>query len=166
MANNCEVVKLHNRLQDLEVSAGINSSNSQQSSSTNLVKTQEKKSNSNDEVVLVEIFEASVAEIKKRPLEDWIVDSSASAHVTGNLDLLSNIDKGPNSSVTTTGGNTLSITSQRTTNILKNKAIDHVYYVPSMIKNLISIGKLANSSYYTLFGSQNCWIFLARIPTK
>ena len=88
------------------------------------------------------------------------MDLSASAHVTGNLDLLSNIDKGPKSSITTTGGKILSITSQGTTNILKNKAIDHVYYVSSMVKNLILVGKLANFGYYTLFRSQKCWIFL------
>jgi hypothetical protein len=82
--------------------------------------------------------------------EEWLIDSGASAHVTGNRNLLTEIRPVPHSSVTTAGGNSLSIVGQGHATLDKNKGVSTVMYVPGMRKNLLSVGKVADASHYTL----------------
>jgi hypothetical protein len=41
-----------------------------------------------------------------------------------------------------------------------------VLYVPSMVKNLISVGKLADQGYLTLFDSKHCYVFDQNNPKR
>ena len=81
-------------------------------------------------------------------------------HVTGNKGLLSNIRSGPNSQIITASGRALLVAAQGIVNLPGNKSIYDVFYVPGLCKNLLSIGKLADAGYHTLFGPKDCWVFV------
>jgi hypothetical protein len=122
----------------------------------------------NDEVALAEVFDICAAEVKEkaRREEDWFLDSGATAHVTGNRDLLTDIRVTPRSNVTTTGGNALPVEGHGKAIITGNKVVDNILYVPGITKNLLSVGKFADIGMITLFGSRNCWIFNKQNPYK
>jgi hypothetical protein len=103
--------------------------------------------------------QALAAELYSPTVPDWILDSGASAHVTGERNLLSEIRTVPTSSVTTAGGQALPIIGQGTAQISKNKDVYPILYVPGMRRNLLSVGKIADDGNYTLFGPTHCWVF-------
>jgi hypothetical protein len=72
----------------------------------------------------------------------------------------------PKSTVTTVGRKSLPVTGQGTAIIDSNKAVRKVLYIPSMVKNLISVDKLANQGYLTLFDAKRCWVFGQKDPIK
>jgi hypothetical protein len=119
-----------------------------------------------EEAAFVEIFEICAAEVKQREKkeEDWFLDSGANAHVTGNKALLTDIRDASKSTVTTAGSNSLLVMGHGKTNLDENKVIDNILYIPSMTKNLLSIGKFVDEGLLTLFGSRNCWIFDKQKP--
>ena len=94
----------------------------------------------------------------------WYLDSGASSHVAADSDKL---DHPPSSSgveireIKTGGGEshpvqgTGSATVQTNNGAIKLKSVK---YVPSMTKNLISIGALADIGHKILFSSGNCWV--------
>lgn len=80
-------------------------------------------------------------------------------HITRDKDLLYNTSNVPKSQVITTSGRALVVAAQGNINLPSNKPIYNILYAVGIYKNLISIGKLADEGYYTLFGSKDCWVF-------
>jgi hypothetical protein len=117
---------------------------------------------------LAEVFNIRAGEVKQRQgvNNDWFFDSGASAHVTGNRDLLTDIRVPPNSTITIVGGKLLPVIGQDTAIIDNNKSVSRVLYVPGMIKNLLLVEKLADEGYLTLFGPKHCWVFARSNPRK
>jgi hypothetical protein len=120
------------------------------------------------EANLSEVFEICSAEVNQRQGvdSDWFFDCGASAHVTGNRDLLTEIRSPSKSTVTTAGGKSLHVIGQGTAIIDNNKSVSRIFYVPGMIKNLLSVGKLIDEGYLILFGSKHCWVFSKNDPRK
>jgi hypothetical protein len=111
-----------------------------------------------EDEALAEIFEVCAAEVQRSHApDDWFLNSGASAHVTGNRDLLTDVRTGPNSTITTAAEKSLPIVGQGQA-YLNNKAVQRVLYVPGMCKNLISVGKFADQGHLTLFGAKKYWI--------
>ena len=76
--------------------------------------------------------------------ENWIIDSCATDHMTGNLDTLETKIKAKNlSPVTVANGSKVPIDQIGTTTILSNK-ISNVLYLPTFASNLISVSKITN----------------------
>jgi hypothetical protein len=167
-ADRCELRILKNKVRELEM--GSNSTSWRKNNYANAADTSSVPipTHNNDEAALAEVFEICAAEVKQkaRREEDWFLDSGATTHVTGNRDLLTDIRIAPKSNVTTVGGNALPVEGHGKATISDNKVVDNILYVPSMKKNLLSVGKFADQGMITLFSSRNCWIFHKHSPYK
>jgi transposase InsO family protein len=101
--------------------------------------------------------------------EDWYVDSGASKHVTGLKNLLSELEEGCRSRVSTAGGDTLNVAGKGKVDfstVSGGIQFDDVLYVPGITKNLLSVGAIADgrSKPKILFDSNHVWI-LRNCPT-
>ena len=161
-ADRYEIRHLKNKIRDLELGAPTwkkkewaNSAEDKPSGET-----------SND-AALEQVFEVCAAEIKsQRQPDNWFIDSGASAHVTGDRKLISDVRAAPQSTVTTAGGRVLPVMGQGSANLDINKEIQRILYVPGMCKNLLSVGKFADEGHFTLFRPNKCWIFAKNNPHR
>ncbi|KAF7840931.1 BURP domain-containing protein BNM2A-like [Senna tora] len=90
--------------------------------------------------------------------DDWIIDSGASSHVTGNVELLENLRPvtGKNT-VTLPDGSVKTVTFIGNAEVSKNLKLVNVLFVPEFKYNLISVGKLVcDSSVQVHFHSSGC----------
>ena len=152
-ADQCEIRFLKNRLRELRMSNG-NGRRMQQAHVAETYPEEEfnvEEDLTNHEVCVIDTFNLP-------PPRNWYLDSGASTHVTGNRDLLTEIRRGPNSQITTANGRALPVMAQGALTLSGNK-ISEVLYVPGLCKNLLSVGKFADTGHYTLFGPRHCWIF-------
>ncbi|KAF7812032.1 Retrovirus-related Pol polyprotein from transposon TNT 1-94 [Senna tora] len=88
----------------------------------------------------------------------WVIDSGASSHVTGNVELLHDLKviRGKNT-VTLPDGSVKVVKSMGTTMINGCLRLDNVLYVPEFRYNLISVSKLvSDSSIEVKFHSLGC----------
>lgn len=94
-----------------------------------------------------EPIEANFIEIDTRlNSSEWILDSGASTHLTGDNAVFRKISTDSHSaSVTTANGNKLPIAGQGSISVDANKDISKVLYVPGLQRNLFSIGTLADA---------------------
>lgn len=97
------------------------------------------------------------------PTQDWYVDSGASRHVTGRKDLLSELEPGSHSRISTAGGERLNIVGKGKVEISTDFGeikFGDVLYVPGVTKNLLSVGRIADGKgkYKLLFDSKKVWI--------
>ena len=153
-ADQCEIRFLKNRLRELRMLNG-NGRRMQQAHVAETYPEEEfttEEDLTNHEVCAIDTFNPPP------PPRNWYLDSGASTHVTGNRDLLTEIRRGPNSRITTANGRTLPVTAQGALTLSGNK-ISEVLYVPGLCKNLLSVGKFADTGHYTLFGPRHCWVF-------
>ena len=101
----------------------------------------------------------------------WYFDSGAFGHIAADMQRL---DLQPSSSrsnhgVKTSGGEshpakgTSSYTLRNTTGEIK---LANVYYVPSMKKNLISIGSIVESDHIIVFTASHCYVYDKNQPSK
>ena len=96
-----------------------------------------------------------------RNLQDnWILDSGASMHITGNPALLQNLKNINPQSVMSANGAVLQATHVGSAKIEKKDMtihINEVHYVPGMTHNLLSISAIANT-YEVKFQNKTCTI--------
>jgi hypothetical protein len=170
-ADRCELRMLKNKVRELEM--GSNPTSCRKRNYINTVDASApdqslRSTQNNDKAALAEVFDICAVEVKGKAEreEDWFLDSGATAHVTGNRDLLTDIRVTPRSNVTTAGGNALPVEGHGKAIITGNKVVDNILYVPGMTKNLLSVGNFAGTDMITLFGSGNCWIFNKQNPYK
>ena len=94
----------------------------------------------------------------------WYLDSGASSHITANLEKLyhSPTSSGIEISEIKTGGGESHPVKGTGRAIVQtsNRAIKlkSVKYVPSMRKNLVSVGAIADTGHRILFSSRACWV--------
>jgi transposase InsO family protein len=158
----CEIRQLKNKIRDLEISAPT----WKKKDWANSTEDHPAGETSND-AALAQVFEVCAAEIKsQREPDDCFIDSGASAHVTSDRNLISDVRNAPQSNVTTAGGRVLPVMGQGSTNLDLNKEIQRILYIPGMYKNLLSVGKFADDGHYTLFGPKKCWIFAKHNPNQ
>ena len=161
-ADRCEIRHFKNKIRELELSAPTWKRKEWAHSVDNPASVE-----TTNDVALAQVIDVCAAEItSQRQPDDWFIDSGASAHVTGDRTLISDVRSAPQSNVTTAGGRVLPIMGQGSANLDKNKEIQRVLYVPGMCKNLLSVGKFADAGHYTLFGPHKCWIFAKDNPRR
>uniref|UniRef100_A0A7I4A1E0 GAG-pre-integrase domain-containing protein n=1 Tax=Physcomitrium patens TaxID=3218 RepID=A0A7I4A1E0_PHYPA len=98
-------------------------------------------------------------ELDKR--QHWCLDSGATRHVTGNKNFPETYEPGNHGNVTTVGGekHVIEDTGIATLCTVEGKIkLKEVLYVPSLRKNLISRGCLAESGKIVAFSNKQCWI--------
>lgn len=89
----------------------------------------------------------------------WILDSGATAHISRDRESFSQLDtKSPVANVVTASGAKIPASGTGCISIAKNKAISEVLYVPSVTKNLMSIGKLTDKGHIVVFNSRHCYV--------
>lgn len=94
---------------------------------------------------------------------DWFIDSGASKHVTGLKNLLSELEEGCRSKISTAGGEKLSVAGKGKVEFPTSSGaikFDDVLYVPGVTKNLLSVGSITDGRERPkiLFNSGNFWI--------
>lgn len=97
----------------------------------------------------------------------WILDSGASSHISNDKDNFSEISRqSPTTNVLTANGSKMPHAGAGCINISGNKTISDVLYVPSVTRNLLSVGKLADQGHKILFNSKYCYVFDSKSPYK
>jgi hypothetical protein len=98
--------------------------------------------------------------------KNWVINSSATDHMTGNLDLLETKIKAENLSlVTVANGSKVPIDQIGTTTMLSNK-ISNVLYLPTFASNLISVSKITKELNCNVIFSPENVVFQDRITKK
>ncbi|KAL3686035.1 hypothetical protein R1sor_004057 [Riccia sorocarpa] len=122
----------------------------------------------NKDIELHEVTDADLEEaIAALALADeddsWIIDSGATAHITGNRGKLDNFrpSAAPTARVRSAGGHTHDVKGKG--NFVfqfddEIKQFEDVYYVPGIKKNLLSVGGLTDQCNIAVFDSKNCMI--------
>lgn len=109
--------------------------------------------------------EVNLSEFKSS--HDWLIDSGASVHVTGNRDTLSKVvPYASSSNVITASGARIPVAGKGDTKIGGNKVVKKVLYVPGMTRNLLSVGQLTDEGYDIYFNSRHGYILDREDPTK
>jgi hypothetical protein len=158
-ADGCDNRRLEDKIRDMELQLGAKKQTWANTAEINTCDTGHAPAYSDQ-------LQALAADLYSPPVPDWISDSRASAHVTGERNLLSEIRPTPVSSITTARGQALPIIAHGTTKLNKTKETSPILYVPGMKKSLLSVGKLVDDGNYTLFGPRHCWVFDGTNPNK
>jgi len=99
----------------------------------------------------------------------WLLDNGCSNHMTGNKDLVANLDVTVQTEVKLGTDKTVAVDGKGVVNIVTNqgepKTISEVYYVPGLKHNLISVGQLMQKGYKVIFQGQQCVIY-DKSPSK
>uniref|UniRef100_A0A6N2MV24 CCHC-type domain-containing protein n=1 Tax=Salix viminalis TaxID=40686 RepID=A0A6N2MV24_SALVM len=96
---------------------------------------------------------------------DWIVDSGCSNHMTGDKEKLQNLTEYKGNRVVITANNSkLPIAHVGNTMVSNHHsdnevALQKVYHVPGMKKNLLSVSQLTSAGHYVLFGPQDVRVY-------
>lgn len=115
-----------------------------------------------DDTTAAEVLEVNFSDITKTL--DWILDSKANTHLTGDSTSLTDLTPLPSSSrVSTAGGTALDVKGKCIINLSDTKFSD-VLYVPFAHQNLLFVGKityLGNSVHFTfskcsIYDKHNC----------
>ncbi|BES98092.1 Hydra magnipapillata [Nesidiocoris tenuis] len=103
--------------------------------------------------------------MQRREVADWIIDSAANRHMTGNKSLLreySDIDTINRTAICVANGETLFSAGQGCVSIsVENpniSLISDVVFVPGLCANLLSVGALTNKGFTVRFESDMCII--------
>jgi len=96
---------------------------------------------------------------------DWIVDSGCSNHMTGDKEKLQNSTEYKGNRVVITANNSKLPIAHVGNTIVSNHhsdnemALQKVYHVPGMKKNLLSVSQLTSAGHYVLFGPQDVRVY-------
>jgi len=103
---------------------------------------------------------SNVAQGKQR--DAWFVDLGCNNHMTGNIEMFSNLVENVKCEVTFETNNKTSVMGKGRANILTKKGekkyILDVYFFPGLKHNLTSIGDLMRKGYNVLFKNHDCKI--------
>jgi hypothetical protein len=123
-----------------------------------------------DEVDLVDLadqepclFEVALASLDIKDREaGWYLDTGASKHVTGSSSQFSSLDDSYQGDVRTVGGQKHKIAGRGSVKFQfptsEIKTIPDVLYVPSITKNLLSVGSLTDGGYIACFDETKCYL--------
>jgi transposase InsO family protein len=123
-----------------------------------------------DEVDLVDLaneepcmFEAALASLDIKDRESgWYLDTGASKHVTGSASQFASLDDTYQGDVRTVGGQKHRIAGRGSINFQfpsgEIKSVPGVLYVPSIIKNLLSVESLTDKGYIACFDETKCFL--------
>ncbi|KAI3513963.1 hypothetical protein L1887_12232 [Cichorium endivia] len=107
----------------------------------------------------------ATTESKRDRLDEWIVDSGCSNHMTGEHKKLKDpVSYGGSRVVVIADNSRLKIANVgdvvfRPENNSEELKLEHVYHVPGMKKNLLSVSQLASAGHYVLFGPEDVKVF-------
>jgi hypothetical protein len=96
---------------------------------------------------------------------DWIVDSGCSNHMTGDKEKLQNLTEYKGNRVVITANNSKLPIAHVGNTIVSNHhsdnevALQKVYHVRGMKKNLLSVSQLTSAGHYVLFGPQDVRVY-------
>ncbi|CAL9026795.1 unnamed protein product [Prunus brigantina] len=125
-------------------------------------KGMQKANNASQVEVKGNLFFASCAISEKSANGEWYVDSGCSNHMTGNKELLIDINPNVTGKVQMPTGELVSIAGMGTLVLDTNfgtKHIKEVMYLPGLRENLLSVGQMDEHGYHLVFGSNMCSIF-------
>ncbi len=101
---------------------------------------------------------------------NWYFDSRATSHVTSDVGKLTNIRKAIGvTNIKSTGGHTHKVHGKGIAIVVyqnETKSMNNILYVPSVKKNLLSIGALVDMGCIVVFGKAKCWILPTNISNK
>ncbi|CAL8078779.1 unnamed protein product [Prunus armeniaca] len=122
----------------------------------------QKANNASQVEVRGNLFFANCAISEKSANGEWYVDSGCSNHMTGNKELLIDINPSVTGKVQMPTGELVSIAGMGTLVLDTNsgtKFIKEVMYLPGLRENLLSVGQMDEHGYHLVFGSNMCSIF-------
>jgi hypothetical protein len=100
--------------------------------------------------------------------EEWFLDSGATSHIIGNMNLLSDFGPSVVSSINTAGNQILLVASKRSVKISdvtgKIKVVLDVLYVPGIHTNLFLVGKFTDLGYRIIFNTNSCYVLDRKQP--
>lgn len=104
---------------------------------------------------------AFLSGFNERQRNDWYLDSGASAHMCNNIKWFNNIVK-CKKTVDAADGNPMECLGVGEVHIpMKNRTqiVNNTLYVPSLSTNLISVSKLSEKRFKTIFSDDKCKVF-------
>lgn len=106
-------------------------------------------------------MEATITELDSTssPAHSWVLNSGASTHISRDKSNMSELR--PTTAplfVTTANGTKMPVLRTGCTPISSNNKLSNILYIPSMTRNLLSIGKLADQGNTVLFNSDHCYV--------
>ncbi|CAL8990541.1 unnamed protein product [Prunus brigantina] len=122
----------------------------------------QKANNASQVEVRGNLFFANCAISEKSANGEWYVDSGCSNHMTGNKELLIDINSSVTGKVQMLTGELVSIAGMGTLVLDTNsgtKYIREVMYLPGLRENLLSVGQMDEHGYHLVFGSSMCSIY-------
>jgi len=114
----------------------------------------EDKVDQEDELLLM-----AYLDFKQGMIEEWFLDSGCNNHMSGNKDWFSELDEnfrhavklGNDTRIVVTGKGSVLLNVNGVTHV-----ISHVYYVPELKNNLLSIGQLQEKGLSILIQNRKC----------
>ncbi|CAM6100214.1 unnamed protein product [Calypogeia fissa] len=135
---------------------------------SNLLEDTNDSPSSEDEHTAEEVnLVAMLSHMSTADSNNWILDSGASSHYAKSRKSFSKfLPKASKSSVTAAGGAKLPVTGKGCINFSGNKLVNHVLYVPSITRNLLSVGKFTDQGHNVVFTSRHCYVMDTSDPGK
>ncbi|CAN6706781.1 unnamed protein product [Malus baccata var. baccata] len=109
------------------------------------------------------IFYANCAVAETKVNGDWYIDSGCSNHMTGNVDLLVDVNTNVAGKVQMPTEVLVNVAGMGSLEIETNrgrKYIREVMYLPGLKENLLSVRQMDEYGYYLVFGGHMCTVFL------
>ncbi|CAL2230472.1 unnamed protein product [Prunus armeniaca] len=122
----------------------------------------QKANNASQVEVRGNLFFANCAISEKSANGEWYVDSGCSNHMTGNKEMLIDINASVTGKVQMPTGELVSIAGMGTLVLDTSsgtKYIREVMYLPGLRENLLSVGQMDEHGYHLVFGSSMCSIY-------
>ena len=108
------------------------------------------------------LFEIALSGLDLENEDSWIIDSGAAKHVTGNRDMITNLDQQSFGSahVRTAGGQVLPVEGTGIVNLSTSGEIkmNDVYFVPGLTHSLLSVGRIGTHSFRFLWRTFSAFI--------
>jgi transposase InsO family protein len=103
--------------------------------------------------------------------DDWIIDSGASRHFSGNAQAFNSIEPSTlTGTVVSAGGQNHPIQGQGNVNLPSPtgeiKQVSSVYFVPGLKKNLLSVGQIAELGCLVIFDETRCIVVTKDRPSQ
>lgn len=107
------------------------------------------------------VFYLHAYSIKESTPNVWYVDSGCSSHMTGRLDLFTDLDESVTNRVTMGDGTAREAQGKGTVklNSFGQNYIKNVLYVPDLDSNLLSVVQLLLEGYSIVFEDLTCYVF-------
>jgi len=95
--------------------------------------------------------------------DSWIIDSGAAKHVTGNRDMITNLDQQSfgSANVRTVGSQVLPMEGTGTVSLSTSDEIkmNDVYFVLGLTYSFLSVGCIADKGFVLVFDDNECLVF-------